>query len=326
MNQHINCTNNLFTQKLKDSNLPLHRGTTEILQVNLGRLCNQACTHCHQGAGPGRTEVMSLATIDRLLELLRATPSIRTVDLTGGAPEMNPHFRYFIREIKKLGLQVTDRCNLTVLHLPGQEDTAAWMAENRVNIVASLPCYGEKNVDQQRGRGVFGESIQVLQDLNQLGYGKGDLELNLVYNPVGAFLPGDQKSLEAQYRQRLDKDFGIRFSQLFTITNMPIRRFANFLSKENQYDSYLELLQNHFNPRAAEAVMCKNLVSIDYQGQVYDCDFNQAMDFGALEPDIHQLEDLDLADQAIAYGDHCFGCTAGAGSSCGGALSSEVTP
>ncbi len=323
MNQQPSFSQNSFLNKLEQESLSTQRGKTEVLQVNLGRLCNQACEHCHQAAGPGRTEVMSLATLQRLLELLRATPTIQEVDLTGGAPEMNPHFRFFVQEVRKLKLAVTDRCNLTILLEPGQEDTAAWMARNGVKIVASLPCYGEKNVDQQRGKGVFGQSIRVLQQLNQLGYGQGALELNLVYNPGGAFLPGDQANLEAEYRKRLAHDFGIRFNQLFTLTNMPIRRFARFLHKENQYEAYQELLQANFNPKAVEAVMCKSLVSIDYRGQLFDCDFNQAMGFGAYAQDVTQIQSLDLAGQSIAFAEHCFGCTAGAGSSCGGALAVE---
>jgi len=236
---------------------------------------------------------------------------------------MNPHFRFFVEQARALGLQVIDRCNLTVLFEPGQEDTAAWLAANQVQVVASLPCYGEKNVDQQRGDGVFEKSIQGLRQLNQLGYGPGGLELDLVYNPTGTNLPPDQVGLEADYRKRLDEDFGVQFTHLFTITNMAIRRFKSFLSRTGQLDSYHQLLLDNFNPTAAEAVMCKSTVSVDYQGKVYDCDFNQAMDFAPLDPPVSERDNLDLKGQPIGFGDHCFGCTAGAGSSCGGALATE---
>jgi len=312
-----------FVSHLAEHQVSEDRGATLTLQANLGRLCNQVCDHCHQGAGPTRKELMDKSTILELLGLIKKTPSIRTLDLTGGAPELNPHFRFFVEQARSLGLQVIDRCNLTVLFEPGQEDTAAWLAKNQVQVVASLPCYGKKNVDQQRGDGVFEQSIQGLQLLNSLGYGQGDLDLNLVYNPAGPSLPPDQAKLEADYREKLQADFGIKFTGLYTITNMPIRRFKGFLQQSGQVESYRQLLQENFNPGAAEAVMCKSTVSVDFQGRVYDCDFNQAMDFGALEPQVSGREDFDLTGQPIRFGDHCFGCTAGAGSSCGGALALE---
>lgn len=319
------CSKGSFQHTIEAHGLTLDRQSLEILQVNVGKLCNQACQHCHVEAGPKRTEIMTLATMERLLALLEATPSMHTVDITGGAPELNPHFRTFVTRIRAMGRKVMDRCNLTVLFEPGQEDTAQFLADNQVQVVASLPCYSKKNVESQRGRGVFDKSILGLQKLNALGYGHAGsgLELSLVYNPLGAFLPPPQAKLEQDYRHELKTLFDIDFNQLFTITNMPIKRFSDYLKRNDQWDSYMALLVNNFNPAAVAGVMCRNLISIGWDGAVYDCDFNQMLEIpAAFNPttifDIPSFESL--TQQPIALADHCYGCTAGAGSSCGGAL------
>lgn len=319
------CRTRAFQRSLEEHGLILDRRPLEILQVNLGKLCNQACHHCHVEAGPKRTEIMTLATMERLLALLEATPSIHTVDITGGAPELNPHFRTFVTRIRALGRNVMDRCNLTVLFEPGQQDTAAFLAEHQVQVVASLPCYAKKNVENQRGRGVFDKSILALQNLNALGYGRerSGLELSLVYNPSGAFLPPPQAKLQQDYRRELKTLFDIEFNQLFTITNMPIKRFGDYLKRHHQWDDYMELLIDHFNPAAVEGVMCRNLISIGWDGGLYDCDFNQMLEMPvAFQPStIFDIPSFAvLAQRPIALAEHCFGCTAGAGSSCGGAL------
>lgn len=319
------CSMRSFHDTIEDHGLTLDRRPLEILQVNVGKLCNQACHHCHVEAGPKRTEIMTLTTIERLLVLLDATPSIHTVDITGGAPELNPHFRTFVSRIRALGRKVMDRCNLTVLFEPDQEDTAEFLADNQVQVVASLPCYSKKNVERQRGRGVFDKSILGLQKLNSLGYGRegSGLELSLVYNPLGAFLPPPQVKLEQDYRRELKTLFDIDFNHLFTITNMPIKRFGDYLKRNNQWDEYMALLVNNFNPAAVESVMCRNLVSIGWDGTIYDCDFNQMLDIPASfqTASIFAIPNLEaLTQQPIAMADHCYGCTAGAGSSCGGAL------
>jgi radical SAM/Cys-rich protein len=314
-----------FRQTLKDHRIELARQPLRTLQVNLGKLCNQACRHCHVEAGPRRKEVMSEETIERVLELLATSPGIRTVDITGGAPEMNPNFRFLVREIRKLGREVIDRCNLTVLFEPGQESTAGFLRDHQAQIVASLPCYSRKNVEQQRGNGVFDKSIRALRLLNELGYGREDsgLKLDLVYNPGGAFLPGPQAELEADYKQELRGRFGIEFNRLFTITNMPIKRFLHDLNRSGRFQEYMQLLLESFNPRAAAGVMCRDLLSIGWDGQIHDCDFNQMLEI----PVAHRKRTIwevgaleDLRDEPIALADHCYGCTAGAGSSCGGAL------
>ena len=319
------CTVQSFQNTLNEKGLTVDRKPMEILQVNLGKLCNQACHHCHVEAGPKRTEIMEKATIDRLLDLLDGAKGIHTVDLTGGAPELNPHFRYFVRALRQRGLGVIDRCNLTVLFEKGQEDTAVFLRDNQVEIVASLPCYSRENVDKQRGKGVFNKSIRGLQWLNELGYAQqgSGLTLTLVYNPVGAFLPPDQAKLEADYRAELRDLFQIEFSDLFTITNMPIKRFLHFLDRSGKLDEYMSLLIENFNPRAAEGVMCRNLVSIGWDGELYDCDFNQMLEIPLAfnKRTIWDIESLgDLVSESIAFADHCYGCTAGSGSSCGGSL------
>lgn len=319
----------------------IRRGALSVLQVNLGYLCNLSCTHCHVNAGPKRTELASLETIDAILAYIDEV-GISTLDLTGGAPEMNPHFKYLVREARSRNVTVIDRCNLTILNEPGFEDLATFLAEHQVVVSASLPCYSEKNVTEQRGKGVFGSSITALQKLNALGYGKKDgLYLNLVYNPNGPFLPPNQQSLEADYKEKLAQDFDIVFNELLTITNMPISRFGSMLLSKGLYDDYLQLLKDNFSSANLAGVMCRNLISIDWQGYVYDCDFNQMLEMpmalsdtaerhgsdGAhiISSDAHKthitsLLKKDIAGNLIAIGEHCYGCTAGQGSSCGGAL------
>jgi radical SAM/Cys-rich protein len=361
---------------------PLRRAALATLQVNVGRRCDLACHHCHVEAGPRRSEAMRDATAERVLELLARGPGIGTLDLTGGAPELHAVFRPLVRGARALGRRVIDRCNLTVLDLPGQEDTAAFLAGHAVRIVASLPCYTRENVDRQRGRGVFARSIAALQRLNALGYGRpgSGLELDLVYNPLGPSLPPPEAELEARYRAELRELFGIDFGRLLTLANMPIKRFAHQLEREGRAAEYMGLLVNHFNPDTLPALMCRSLVSVGWDGAVYDCDFNQMLELplgaslaqraqvshgerkfraasasfaqraegerrpavgraktssGASEDQqwgerrpsgggartIWELDDLGtLARKPIATASHCFGCTAGSGSSCGGAL------
>lgn len=325
---------------LLESDFPLiKRGKLETLQVNLGYLCNLSCTHCHVNAGPRRTELMDRETIDLILDYIDAK-DIRCLDLTGGAPELNPHFRYFVRQARARDVHVMDRCNLTVLNEPGQEDLAAFLAEQSVEVVASLPCYTSDNVDQQRGKGVFDSSITALKALNLLGYGQGDerRRLSLVYNPVGAFLPPPQDKLEQDYKRELMDHFGIRFDSLFTITNMPIARFGSVLLSKGEFGDYMDLLRASYAQENLASVMCRSLISIDWQGFVYDCDFNQMLELPLLpnmrqsqdgpvllasdrtKPHLSDLLDYDLEGHAIVVGDHCYGCTAGQGSSCSGAL------
>jgi radical SAM/Cys-rich protein len=307
----------------------LTRGAAKTLQINVGKLCNQACHHCHVEAGPARREIMTRRTVDRVLELLATSPSIETVDLTGGAPELNPHVRELVRGARRLGKQVIDRCNLTVLFEPGQEDTARFLAEQGVRVVASLPCYTRENVEAQRGRGVFDKSIRALRALNALGYATRDERvLDLVYNPLGPALPPAQAELEAQYREELSELFGVRFCHLLTLTNMPIKRFARMLDREGRRAEYLSLLVSHFNPATLGGLMCRDTISVGWDGALYDCDFNQMLEIplafrGVDTPStIFDLADLEaFAGAPIATAPHCFGCTAGSGSSCGGALS-----
>src|SRR5437016_928030 len=304
---------------------PLVRGPATTLQVNVGKRCNQACHHCHVEAGPQRREMMTDEVAKRVLTLLASSPGVELLDLTGGAPELNPNFRWLIREARRLGRRVIDRCNLTVLLEPGMEDLPEFFATHAVEVVASLPCYGPENVEKQRGRGVFDKSIEALRRLNALGYGCPDapLVLNLVYNPVGAFLPPPQAELEARYKDELRRGFGIEFHRLFTLTNMPIKRFAEFLARQGQQEAYASLLVNHFNPSTVPGLMCRSLLSVGWDGSLYDCDFNQMLELplGAGVRTIWELDAIDaVARRPIATGSHCFGCTAGAGSSCGGAL------
>ncbi len=302
----------------------LRRGMPVTLQVNVGKLCNQACHHCHVDAGPGRKERMTRAVAERVMDLVAASPTITTVDLTGGAPELNDNFRYLVESSRAMGRHVMVRCNLTVLFAAGVEWLPEFYRDAQAELVCSLPCYGPENVEQQRGKGVFEQSIAALRMLNRLGYARPPLALHLVYNPVGAFLPPAQAQLEQRYRQELSQ-LGVEFNRLFTITNMPIKRFALQLRQWNKAAEYMSLLVNHFNPDAVAGLMCRSLVSVGYQGTLYDCDFNQMLEM-PLAIEGHQLTIWDVNDLAalsgasIATGSHCFGCTAGAGSSCGGAL------
>lgn len=301
------------------------RGELKIAQINLGYKCNQACLHCHVNAGPTRTELMSEETTQQVLDFIDRSV-IKTVDLTGGAPELNPYFRKLVSDLQSRKITTIDRCNLTILSEPGQEDLAEFLASQKVQIVASLPCYIEDNVNAQRGDGVFQKSIIGIQKLNALGYGQKNsgLELNLVFNPQGAALPGPQESLERDYRDHLGNQFGITFNSLFTITNMPIKRFGSTLVSKGEFDGYMDLLQSAYQDSNLESLMCRNLISIDYQGYVYDCDFNQmlGLPLGECASKIHisKLNDKSLVNQPIKTLGHCFGCTAGQGSSCGGAL------
>jgi radical SAM/Cys-rich protein len=309
---------------------PLRRGRLTTLQVNIGLRCNLACHHCHVESGPLRSEALSRAGVERVAELLEQFPGIETLDLTGGAPELHPDFRWLVMRARALGRRVIDRCNLTVFFEPGQSDTPGFLAEHSVDIVASLPCHGPANVEAQRGRGVFERSIEALQTLNALGYGqKGPKRrsagrLDLVYNPVGAHLPPPQAGLEAEYRVALREQFEIEFDDLLTITNMPIKRFAHALARDGDLDAYMQLLFDHFNPRTIDRLMCRSLLSVDHEGRLFDCDFNQALGLPTPEGPMTIFEPFDARDfdgRPIATASHCFGCTAGAGSSCGGALS-----
>jgi radical SAM/Cys-rich protein len=303
--------------------LARERPTT--LQVNVGKRCNQACHHCHVDAGPTRTERMGETVAARIEALLETSPGIARLDLTGGAPELSPHFRPLVAAARRLGRRVVDRCNLTVLFEPAMADLPAFLARHQVEVIASLPCYGAENVDRQRGRGVFEKSVRALRALNALGYGRAGsgLVLDLVYNPVGVFLPPPQAVLEARYRDELRRGFGIEFDRLLTITNMPIKRFADDLDRQGRRAEYLGLLVNHFNPATVPGLMCRTLVSVGWDGALHDCDFNQmlALPLGGRPRTVWDVDTLDeLAGAPIATASHCFGCTAGTGSSCGGAL------
>ena len=302
------------------------RGRLDTLQVNVGYRCNQSCVHCHVNAGPSRTEEMDGTTADVALAFLERR-RIATLDITGGAPELNPHFRRLVASARDMGVRVMDRCNLTILEVPGQEDLAGFLAAQQVEIVASMPCYLLDNVDRQRGKGVFDGSIRGLQRLNALGYGRDEtgLVLNLVYNPQGPSLPPAQGALEADYRRVLGETYGIVFNTLYTLANMPIQRFGAILLSKGQFDEYLGLLQHAHLDANLDGVMCRNLISIDYRGYVYDCDFNQMLDLpmargGRERVHLSEIMDDDIAGNPIRVAGHCFGCTAGQGSSCGGAL------
>jgi radical SAM/Cys-rich protein len=305
---------------------PITRRALDTLQVNLGYKCNQACLHCHVNASPDRKEMMARATIDDVLRVLAAR-GIGTLDVTGGAPELNPDFRHLVHEARALSVHVIDRCNLTILNEPGFEDLADFLAREGVEVTASLPCYTKENVDRQRGDHVFESSILALQKLNALGYGieTTGLVLNLVYNPLGPSLPPAQDRLEATYKRELAANFGIVFNRLFTLANMPIKRFGSTLITQGKFASYMQLLRSAHNPDNLDGVMCRSLLSVDYRGYLYDCDFNQMLGIplvAAGKPRRH-LADLltaTLDGAPIAVADHCYGCTAGQGSSCGGAL------
>lgn len=306
---------------------PLHREALAILQVNLGYRCNQQCQHCHVNAGPKRTEQMDADNIAHVVAFLRNS-TVKTLDLTGGAPELSPHFRTLVSAARDMGVRVLDRCNLTILEEPGQEDLGEFLAAHEVEVTASLPCYQKENVDGQRGKGVFEASIRGLQRLNELGYGHegSGRVLNLVYNPTGPFLPPPQSALEQDYKQRLGEAYGIRFNQLLTLANMPIQRFGSALISKGQFQEYMSLLRDSHSDANLQTVMCRSLISIDWRGYVYDCDFNQmlklpAMVAGKSSVHLSELIGVDLAGTPIVVRGHCYGCTAGQGSSCGGALS-----
>ena len=310
----------------------INRVPLQTLQVNMGYLCNLSCSHCHVNAGPKRTELLSLENTELILQILKKY-QLRCLDLTGGAPEMNPHFRSLVIGARELGVQVIDRCNLSILQQPGYENMADFLAEQGVSVVASLPCYLEDNVNAQRGNGVFADSIDALHKLNRLGYGlQPDLSLDLVYNPTGAFLPPPQESLEADYKRELADRYGIRFNRLLTITNMPIARFGSMLQSKGLFADYMRLLKDNFSESNLTTLMCRSLISVDWQGGLYDCDFNQMLELPiASDRTRWHLRDLlsdrdytGIANTDIVIGDHCYGCTAGQGSSCSGALISDT--
>ncbi len=304
---------------------PLVASGVETLQVNVGKLCNQTCRHCHVDAGPTRTEIMTRETAEQVVEILRKH-NLPNVDITGGAPELNPNFEYLVRESRALGRRVIDRSNLTVFFVEGRAHLPEFLRDQQVEITASLPCYLEQNVDSQRGKGAYAKSIEALQRLNRLGYGKPEtgLVLNLVYNPLGPSLPPPQKQLEDDYRRELGARFGIVFNHLFTIANMPISRFLTDLERHGNYGRYMELLAEKFNPQTVSGVMCRTLVSVGWDGTLYDCDFNQMLGMPINHGLPQHIRDFDayiLARREIRTGPHCFGCTAGSGSSCTGSLS-----
>jgi radical SAM/Cys-rich protein len=315
-----------FAQRIHLSGKDFNRRGIDVLQVNMGKYCNLACTHCHVESGPNRTELMSRETVDAVLRFLGRT-NIPTVDITGGAPELNPTFDYLVESAVGLGRHVMDRCNLTVIFEPGKDYLPQFFKRHRVELVCSLPCYSEENVDRQRGKGTFELSIQALQIFNKLGYGQSEsgLVLNLVYNPVGPHLPPPQDKLEQDYKGILKEQFGIVFNRLYCLSNMPITRYATHLKLRGEYDCYVELLEMNFNAWTLDQVMCRNLVSIGYEGSVYDCDFNQMLDLPIRDADGKALNISTLSvDQVqhlpVTVGNHCYACTAGSGSSCGGAL------
>ena len=302
---------------------PLRATEVEIFQINVGKLCNQVCAHCHVDAGPDRSEVMTRETMEVCLAALAKT-SILKVDITGGAPEMNPHFRWLVEEVRALGRHVMDRCNLTVFFVKDKEDLPHFLAAHKVEVICSLPYYQERETDRQRGIGVFDRSIEALRLLNAVGYGMpdSDLQLNIVHNPVGAFLPGSQKSLEADFKRNLKRKYGIEFNSLYCITNMPISRFLEFLIQSGNYEQYMERLVQAFNPSAVNGLMCRNTISIGWDGRLYDCDYNQMLDLPVGDSIPRHISEFDvdrLNRRSIVTARHCYGCTAGAGSSCGGA-------
>lgn len=317
-----------FEEKMASCGLSSQRGSLHTLQINLGKYCNLACRHCHVGAGPNKKkENMGEKTAKKLIRLIQEMPDLKCVDLTGGAPELNPWFRDVIESVSRPGLEIIDRCNLTVFYEPGQGDTPQFLKKYHVTVVASLPCYQPENVNLQRGDGVFVQSIEALKTLNSLGYGRSDpeLQLHLVYNPIGAVLPPEQKTLESDYKVRLKQAFGIEFDRLFCITNMPIKRFLVDLKKQKKLNAYYDLLQSNFNADAGKQIMCRSLISVDWKGDLFDCDFNQALNLPLRSTpaniiDINSLSELENTN--IEFANHCYGCTAGAGSSCTGEVAS----
>lgn len=327
--QQVETLNNgqspLFTEKMETLGFaPLRPTQLDTLQVNVGKMCNQTCKHCHVDAGPDRKEIMTRETMQFCLDALDQS-EIQTVDLTGGAPEMNPDFRWFVEQISQRGKHIIVRCNLTIiLANPKYHDLPEFFKKHQVEVVSSLPYFTSVRTDAQRGEGVFDKSIQALKMLNEVGYGQegSGLKLNLVYNPAGAFLPGDQSGLEMEFKQKLEQRFGIVFNQLFTITNLPVSRFLDFLIRSENYEGYMEELVNAFNPAAAAQVMCRNILSVGWDGQLFDCDFNQMLELTVDQKAPQHIRDFDyslLSERAIVLNQHCYGCTAGAGSSCGGA-------
>ena len=311
---------------LQETDFPaIQRDQLETLQVNLGYLCNQSCLHCHVNAGPKRKEIMQQETIEDVIRFLR-DKNIKKLDLTGGAPELNPHFRHLVSQAHAMGIHIIDRCNLTVLHEPGQEDTADFLAQHKVELVASLPCYLEENVNSQRGDGVYQTSIAAIKLLNITGYGVDGscLELNLMYNPVGPHLPPSQSILEQDYKRELKQRYGIKFNHLYTLTNMPIKRFGSTLISKGEFENYMQLLKEAYQESNLETVMCRSLISVDWQGYIYDCDFNQMLELPLMESGkkmhLKDISNNNLERRNIMIADHCYGCTAGQGSSCGGAL------
>lgn len=315
-----------FTERIHANGNGFHKRKIDVLQVNMGKYCNQACLHCHVEAGPGRKEMMKRETVEGVLRFLEKS-KIPTVDITGGAPELNANFDYLVESCVRLQRHVMDRCNLTVIFEPGKEYLPEFFRRNRVEVIASLPCYTEENVDGQRGDGTFAKSVQALRILNGVGYGDpgSGLELDLVYNPLGAYLPPPQERLEEDYKRVLKEKYGIVFNRLYCLANMPITRFEKFLRLRGQYDRYMELLEDNFNPATLDAVMCRSLFSVDWEGSVYDCDFNQMLDMPLRDRVGKPVKIGELSGDAvdgaeILVGNHCYACTAGAGSSCGGAL------
>lgn len=315
-----------FAQRIRQNGDGFRKRKIDVLQINMGKYCNQACLHCHVEAGPGRKEMMTRETVDAILRFLQKS-EIPTVDITGGAPELNPNFDYLVESCVHLSRHVMDRCNLTVFSVPKKAYLPEFFRGNRVELICSLPCYTEENVDYQRGAGTFALSIRALQTLNRLGYGAANtgLELHLVYNPLGADLPPCQDPLEQGYKNILKEKFGIVFNRLYCLTNMPITRFEKFLKLRGEYDRYINLLESAFNGATLDRVMCRNLLSVGWEGSVYDCDFNQMLDLPVRNqqerpPKIWELSANAVESQPIQVGNHCYACTAGAGSSCGGAL------
>ena len=312
-----------FSKKLERQNLfPLKPTQIDIFQINMGKMCNQVCAHCHVDAGPDRKEIMTKETLSECLEAIKNS-NVKTVDLTGGAPEMNPNFRWFVEKVSELDCKILVRCNLTIIVANKKYfDLPEFYKKHNVEVVSSLPSYSEKKTDSQRGSGVFGQSIKALKMLNEVGYGKegSNLILNLVYNPSGAFLPSGQEGMERQFKRKLKKDFDIEFNNLFAITNLPISRFLDYLVASNNFDEYMEKLVNAYNPVAAEGVMCRDTISVGWDGFLYDCDFNQMLEMKVASK-LQHVRDFDataLEKREIIVNEHCFGCTAGAGSSCGG--------
>jgi len=315
-----------FAQRLKENRRELRKRAIDVLQVNMGKYCNQACMHCHVESGPNRTEMMNRETVDSVLRFL-ATTHIPKVDITGGAPELNQNFDYFVESAVDLGRHVMDRCNLTVIFEPGKDYLPEFFKRHRVEVICSLPCYSEENVDRQRGKGTFDLSVRGLKLLNDVGYARpgSNLILNLVYNPVGPFLPPPQEKLEQDYKRELREKFGIEFNHLYCLSNMPITRYETHLKLRGEYDQYVDLLERSFNAATLDRVMCRDLISIGWDGSIYDCDFNQMLDLALTDVsgkrlDVSSLTVEQIASRSIEVGNHCYACTAGSGSSCGGAL------